>query len=173
VYRIVPFSIGRYSNTDIQIQADRAEKDRNRAETNENYREKPMSNPLKPWQFQPGNRMGSRPIGSRNKLAGEVLDTFLADFRQHGAAALVKVREKRPADYWRIATQLLPNEVLISAMVTTESGSPFADMSPAQKRQIARKLYAQIESEAKVIEAEPSDTVTDGTLPADEVKSKT
>jgi hypothetical protein len=59
----------------------------------------------------------------------------------------VKVREERPADYWRIATQLLPNEVLISAMVRHEETSPLADMSPEQKRAIAMKLYAQIEAE--------------------------
>jgi hypothetical protein len=34
-----------------------------------------------------------RPVGSRNRLATEVLDAFLADFRVHGAAALVRVRE--------------------------------------------------------------------------------
>jgi hypothetical protein len=104
-------------------------------------------------RFLPGNPGGGRPIGSRNKLAGAVLDTFLADFQVHGADALVRMREERPGDYWRVAVQLLPNEVLISAMVTTETSSPFADMSPEQKRAIAQRIYRDIEADAKVIEA--------------------
>jgi hypothetical protein len=105
-------------------------------------------------RFLPGNPGGGRTIGSRNKLAGEVLDTFLADFKVHGAAALVRVREERPADYWRIATQLLPNEVLISAMVRTEDQSALADIDPATKRAIAARILEQLEAEKmKVIDA--------------------
>jgi hypothetical protein len=110
--------------------------------------------------FLPGNP-GSpgRPLGARNKLAGEVLDTFPADFRVHGAAALVKVREQRPADYWRIACALLPNEVLVSAMVRTEEASPLADLSPDQKRQIAAKLMATLASDqAKIIDGSVHET---------------
>jgi hypothetical protein len=107
-------------------------------------------------RWLPGNPGGSRPLGSRNKLAGEVLDTFLADFKVHGAAALVRVREERPADYWRIATQLLPNEVLISAMVRTEDQSALSDIDPATKRAIAQRILEQLEQErAKVIEQVP------------------
>src|SRR5438874_2095710 len=101
-------------------------------------------------RFLPGappNPAG-RPVGARNKLAGAVLDTFLADFEVHGADALVKMREERPGDYWRVAVQLLPNEVLISAMVRHEDTSPFADLDPATKRAIAQKIYADLAAES-------------------------
>lgn len=99
--------------------------------------------------FLPG--YGGRTPGARSKLATEVPDTFLADFKQHGAAALVKVREQRPADYWRIACQLLPQQVLVNAMVAVEDRSPFDGLDPAAKRAIAMKLYEQIEAEAEVV----------------------
>src|SRR5262249_33667098 len=92
-------------------------------------------------RFLPGNPGGGRTLGSRNKLAGEVLDTFLADFKVHGAAALVKVREERPSDYWRIATQLLPNEVLLQAMVSVEPG-PLDGMSPDEMRSLLSTIRA-------------------------------
>jgi hypothetical protein len=55
------------------------------------------------------------------------------------AAALVKVREERPPDIG--GSQRNSCEVLISAMITIESASPFADMSAEQKRAIAQQLY--------------------------------
>jgi hypothetical protein len=104
-------------------------------------------------RWLPGNP--GKPLGARNKLAERVLDTFLRDFREHGAAALVRVREERPADYWRIATQLLPNEVLISAMVRTEDQSPLSDIDPATKRAIAARILEQLEQErGKVVEGQ-------------------
>jgi hypothetical protein len=119
--------------------------------------------------FLPGH--GGRTIGARNKLAGEVLDAVLADFREHGPAAIVRVREERPSDYLRFVGQLLPNEILVSAMMRTEGAGPLDDLSPDAKRAIARKLYEQIEAEAKIIE--PSDLETCGAPEADEVKSST
>ena len=87
-----------------------------------------------------------RPVGSRNKLAERVLDTFLRDFQEHGAAALVREREERPSDYWRIATQLLPQQVLVNAFVAHEDTSPFASLSPEEKRKLAAQIMATIRS---------------------------
>ena len=109
-------------------------------------------------RWLPGNP--GRTVGSRNKLATEVLDTFLADFKVHGAAALVKVREERPADYWRIATQLLPNEVLLQAMVSVEPG-PLDGMSPDEMRSLLATVRAL---RAKQIE-QSSVLQTDGIEP--------
>jgi hypothetical protein len=125
-------------------------------------------------RWLPGNP--GKPIGARNKLAERVLDTFLRDFEQHGAVALVKVREERPADYWRIATQLLPNEVLVNAFVSHEE-SATADIPPDMKRAIAQRILDQLAAErAKVVEGqiiEPSDLQTDGVPEADQDKSNT
>jgi hypothetical protein len=80
---------------------------------------------------------------------------FLADFKEHGAAALVKVRQERPADYWRIATQLLPQQVLVNAFVRQEDAGVLADVDPAMKRQIAQRIMAELAAErAKQIDAE-------------------
>lgn len=96
-------------------------------------------------RFLPGNP--GKPIGARNKLAESVLDTFLADFREHGAAALVKVRTERPADYWRIAVALLPQQVLVNALVSTEDNSVLSDLSPAEKRAIAGRILERLQAE--------------------------
>jgi hypothetical protein len=125
-------------------------------------------------RWLPGNP--GKPLGARNKLAERVLDTFLRDFEQYGAVALVKVREERPADYWRIATQLLPQQVLVNAFVSHEE-SPLSDVPPEAKRAIARRILEQLEQErAKVVEGEivaPHDLLTDGVPEADQDKSST
>jgi hypothetical protein len=109
-------------------------------------------------RWAPGNP--GRPLGSRNTLAARVLDTFLKDFEAHGAPALVAVREKSPIDYWRIATQLLPQQVLVNAFVQNDP-SPLSDIDPATKRQIAARILEQLEQErAKVIEASADDLQT-------------
>jgi hypothetical protein len=95
-------------------------------------------------RWAPGNP--GRPLGSRNTLAARVLDTFLKDFEAHGAPALVSVREKSPIDYWRIATQLLPQQVLVNAFVSHEE-SATADIPPDVKRAIAQRILDQLEAE--------------------------
>jgi hypothetical protein len=103
-------------------------------------------------RWLPGNP--GKPVGARNKLAERVLDTFLRDFEEHGAVALVKVREERPSDYWRIATQLLPQQVLVNAFVQNDP-SPLSDIDPATKRAIAARILEQLAAEqAKQIDAE-------------------
>jgi hypothetical protein len=125
-------------------------------------------------RWAPGNP--GRPLGSRNTLAARVLDTFLKDFEAHGAPALVAVREKSPIDYWRIATQLLPQQVLVNAFVSHEE-SATADIPPDVKRAIAQRILDQLAAEkAKVVEGqiiEPSDLQTDGVPEADQDKSST
>jgi hypothetical protein len=126
-------------------------------------------------RWLPGNPGGGRPLGSRNKLAARVLDTFLKDFEAHGAPALVAVREKSPIDYWRIATQLLPQQVLVNAFVQNEE-SPLSDIDPATKRAIAQRTLDQLAAEqARVVDGqiiEPSD-LTCGSAQTDQDKSST
>jgi hypothetical protein len=127
-------------------------------------------------RWLPGNPGGGRPLGSRNKLAARVLDTFLKDFEAHGAPALVAVREKSPIDYWRIATQLLPQQVLVNAFVQNEE-SPLSDIDPATKRAIAQRTLDQLAAEqARVVDGqiiEPSDLQTCGSAQTDQDKSST
>lgn len=64
--------------------------------------------PFKPGQS--GNPAG-RPKGARSKLGEAFLKELLGDFEQHGAAAIIKVREDRPADYVKVVASILPKEL--------------------------------------------------------------
>ena len=60
-------------------------------------------------RFLTGNIGGpGRPKGSRNKLAEEFIDTVYADFQEHGAAAVARMREDSPAKYCMLVAALIP-----------------------------------------------------------------
>lgn len=64
-------------------------------------------------RFLPGNSgNGGRPKGSRNRLTSLVLSTVVADFEEHGAEALAKLREKDPAAYLQMAINLIPRQLI-------------------------------------------------------------
>jgi hypothetical protein len=65
--------------------------------------------------FKPGevhNPLG-RPKGSRNKLAEYMVRDFCESSEKHGAQAIETLRKKKPVDYVRIASQLIPKEYLL------------------------------------------------------------
>jgi hypothetical protein len=65
--------------------------------------------------FKPGevhNPLG-RPKGSRNKLAEYMVRDFCESWERHGAQAIETLRKKKPVDYVRIASQLIPKEFLV------------------------------------------------------------
>ena len=64
-------------------------------------------------RFAPGNPGGGRPVGSRNKLGEKMLEDMLADWEQHGAAAIAKMREERPHEYVRAYVSILPRELKV------------------------------------------------------------
>lgn len=64
---------------------------------------------LVPHQFKPGNP--GRPKGSRNKLGEQFLHDMLADWQEHGAATIVKVREDKPEQYLKVVAGVLPKEM--------------------------------------------------------------
>jgi len=64
-------------------------------------------------RFLPGNSgNGGRPKGSRNRLPSMVLSTLAADFDEHGADAVAKLREKDPAAYLQMAINLIPRQLI-------------------------------------------------------------
>lgn len=101
-------------------------------------------------RFLPGNP-GSpgRPLGSRQKIAEALLSDLAESWKTHGKAVLDKLAKDDPGKYASIAYGLLPRDVMLTV---EHEVSPFADMTPEQKRAIARKLYEQIETDAKIIE---------------------
>lgn len=68
----------------------------------------------KTGQFLPGHTgMGGRPKGSRNKLGEAFITALQEDFEEHGTAAIVEVRETKPADYLKVIASLMPKEFRI------------------------------------------------------------
>jgi len=72
--------------------------------------------PVRGRPFKKGE--GGRKLGSRQYIAKAFLDALRADFDEHGAAALAKVRDEDPSTYIRVVARLLPTEV------TGENGGP-------------------------------------------------
>ena len=60
-----------------------------------------------------------RPKGSRNKFSEKFIECYLKDFEEHGADAIVKVREKNPSDYLKIAASLVPKNFTIGEEVNS------------------------------------------------------
>jgi hypothetical protein len=52
-------------------------------------------------------KFGGRRKGSRNQLSAALIAELCADFRKHGKAAVMAVREGRPADYLKICALLV------------------------------------------------------------------
>ena len=75
----------------------------------ENTQGKRKGEQLVPFQFKPGNP--GRPKGSRNKLGEEFLKDMLADWVEHGAEAIVKVRGEKPELYLKVVASVLPKEL--------------------------------------------------------------
>lgn len=66
--------------------------------------------PFKPGQS--GNPAG-RPKGSRNKLGQAFVEALYADFQQHGAGVIDRVRDEEPAQYLRVIAAVMPKQVNI------------------------------------------------------------
>ncbi|MFG1179008.1 hypothetical protein [Xanthobacter versatilis] len=88
-------------------------------------------------QFVPGHvATGGRPKGSRSKLGEEFLEKLYADFAEHGADVIARVREEKPDQYLRVVACLLPKEVKVS----TE-----ADLSDEELDRRIRQLAAALD----------------------------
>src|SRR5262249_61069734 len=63
---------------------------------------------------QSGNPAGRKP-GDRNKFGTHFISDFYADWVQHGAAAIEKLRLESSKDYVKVAASLLPRELHVKA----------------------------------------------------------
>jgi hypothetical protein len=65
-------------------------------------------------RFLTGGKPGpGRPRSSRNRHSENFLSAFADDFEQHGVEVIAKVREEQPAQYLKIAADLLPKEATL------------------------------------------------------------
>lgn len=63
-------------------------------------------------RFVTGNTGGpGRPKGARNKLGEEFLQDLLANWAQHGADTIEKVRAEKPDQYLKVVASILPKEL--------------------------------------------------------------
>ena len=70
--------------------------------------------PLKPWQRGgPTPNPKGRGKGTPNKFSQQLVADFAADWREHGAAAIEQLRKENVAAYVKIATSLVPRELLL------------------------------------------------------------
>ena len=63
-----------------------------------------------------GNPAGRKP-GSRNKLTEDFMAAIAADFAEHGAAAIVRVRDEKPDVYLRVVAELMPRHAELDVTV--------------------------------------------------------
>src|SRR5262249_3656895 len=76
--------------------------------------------------FQLGHTgMGGRPRGARNKLGEALLADLLADWQDHGAAAIAEMRVRDPSGYVRVVANLLPRHVEADVTVELEDITSF------------------------------------------------
>ena len=89
----------------------------NRSATNRNNDPEDTGQKLD-TRFKPG-RSGNpagRPRGSRNKLGERYLDDLLETWEERGPSALVACATKEPAQFCKIVANILPKEVLLTAL---------------------------------------------------------
>jgi hypothetical protein len=104
--------------------------------------------------FKPGG--GGRPAGVRNRFSHAFLSDFLADWEQHGAAAIKTVRVRDPGCYLRTAAAILPKELMVETMTTGLTAEERAEMIAMLKQHLLTRQQEQlILIEAKI--DEPAD----------------
>lgn len=78
-------------------------------------------------RFLTGNSGGGRPKGARNRLTELFLSVIVADFAEHGADAIARLRTDDPATYLRLVGALVPRELILQR--EQEPNIDYAEMS--------------------------------------------
>ncbi len=72
-------------------------------------------NPSPETQFKPGNKLGGRPKGSRDRLTSAFIEALAEDFEKHGAAAMEHVAKNQPLDFLKLVASLTPKALDVRA----------------------------------------------------------
>ncbi len=70
------------------------------------------------WQKGQSGNPNGRPLGARHKISEVFLKDLLDDYAEHGAKAIVKLRENHPGRYIELIAKLLPKQVNVDARYT-------------------------------------------------------
>jgi hypothetical protein len=68
----------------------------------------------KPFEKDVSGNPAGRPKGPRNKLSEEFLSILCADFEEHGAVAMVTMRENDPSSYVKVVAGLVPKDMIVN-----------------------------------------------------------
>jgi hypothetical protein len=118
--------------------------------TNYNVQPSLPAKEYKPWQFKPGNTLGGRPVGARNKYGEQFFKDFLADWEQHGPQVIAKMRNERPDLYLKVAAGIVPKELHISTQgVADMSDEEVLRIIDAVRALVAEQGLPQIELQAQ------------------------
>jgi hypothetical protein len=117
------------------------------AKTDPNYVPKRINGKFAPgWSGNPGGSLEA----TRRSFNKDFLLALAADFKQHGASAIEKVRKQQPAAYMKICALLVPREMKV------EHSNPLKNLTDEQLEAmieyIETSLAAQAGRSVKLIE---------------------
>jgi hypothetical protein len=93
---------------------------------------------------------GGRTKGSRNKLSAQVIEDILAEWREHGPAAIRIMRIEEPGAFVRVVVSTLPKELIVeSAMADLDDEELDALIDQLKHIAIASRQEAPMLIEAK------------------------
>ena len=136
------------------------------AKTDPNYVPKRVHGKFAPgWSGNPGGSLEA----TRRSFNKDFLLALAADFKQHGASAIAKVRKQQPAAYMKICALLVPREMQIDH---TNRIKQMTDEQIEQAIEAIEEMLARRAGEtAKVIEAETAEAVPGLPAPARPTKA--
>ena len=79
----------------------------------------------KKGRFLTGNSGGGRPKGARNKITNQFIEAVADDFADHGADAIVSLRDANPEAYLKLIAAFIPRSLVLQK----ESEPDFANMT--------------------------------------------
>lgn len=99
-----------------------------------------------------------RPVGARNKLGEAFVADMLADWREHGAATIVKVRDEKPDQYLKVVASILPKELNLRV-------SDFEDMTDDDLARELASIASQLAGAASADRQRIADKAAGAILP--------